>query len=131
MAGTSAREAPSSSAVSGDSRLPRIARDTTTVAPRAAALPAPSTGSRASGSLRRMIGSRYPISAMRSTPRTPGTVSSAWGSSGLRPEARRNSPSGVRTAAAQWSRLCTKIPLRSAMPPSRTVSLAVVLTFSV
>ena len=61
----------------------------------------------------------------------PGTASSPAGSSGLRPEARRSSPSGVRTAAAQWSRLCTKMPFRRAMPPSRTVSPAFVPTFSV
>ena len=49
-------------------------------------------------------------------------------SSGLRPEAILTSPAGVRTAAAQWSRLCTKMPFRSAIPPSRTRSVDSALT---
>ena len=48
----------------------------------------------------------------------------ASGRSGLRPDASLTSPSAARTAAAQWSRLWTRIPFRSAIPPSLSIGRA-------
>src|SRR5262245_39232337 len=55
-------------------------------------------------------------------PRTPGRRSEARPPrSGLRPDATLISPSRARTAAAQWVGPWTSSPLRSAMPPSRSL----------
>ena len=80
-------------------------------------------GRRASGSARFTSGITTIASASFTTPRIPGRRAAARPpSSGLRPEATFTSPSSVRTAAAQCVGPCTSRPLRSAMPPSRSLS---------
>ena len=118
MAGASAAAAASDSATTGCRRLRRTAWASTAEPASAAPIPVPSIGSRASGSRRRTTGSSQAASAMRATPRRSGVRATASGMSGLRPDAIRISPSSVRTAAAQCSRLCTMMPFRRAMPPS-------------
>ena len=77
-------------------------------------------GSRASGSARLTSGMTAKASASRATPRTPGTPSAAR-SRGLRPEATFDLAGAVRTAAAQCVGPWTSRPLRSAMPPRRSL----------
>ena len=81
-------------------------------------------GSCASGSARLTSGITAIASASFTTPRRPGTPLGGAAAEGracgpTRPRARR---SRVRTAAAQWVGPCTSSPLRSAMPPSRSLS---------
>src|SRR3954451_15481170 len=60
-------------------------------------------------------------SPRRTTPRTPGRFSTAC-TRGLRPEAVAIEPSRRRTDAAQCVGPWTSRPLRSAMPPRRSLS---------
>src|SRR4051812_23245161 len=94
--------------------------------PAAAAIIAPTTfaswnGSRASGSARLTSGMTTIASPRRTTPRTPASFSTAL-ARGLRPEAVAIVPSRRRTAAAQCVGPWTRRPLRSAMPPRRSLS---------
>ena len=82
-----------------------------------------SNGSRASGRRRRTSGSTAIASASFSGPRTSGALAASSGAiRGFGSEATAISPSGPRTAAAQWVGPWISSPLRSAIPPRRKVS---------
>ena len=101
----------------------RMACPPSAAAPIAPSVRASCMGSRAAGSARLTSGITAIASASLTTPRTPGMRSATRPlRRGLRPEATWISPESARTAAAQWVGPCTSRPLRSAMPPSRSLS---------
>src|SRR3954466_10794902 len=108
--------------------MPRVRRRTTTPAVAVAAATATtvrsSNGSLASGSARRTSGITAIASPRRTTPRMPGMRPTAPRTRGLGPDPTAIVPSALRTAAAQCSRPWTSRPLRSAMPPRRSLASA-------
>ncbi len=97
------------------------------VAPIAATTRRSSKGSRAAGSRRRTSGRTARASASFSGPRRPGMRPASLGaSSGLRSDTTSTRPSESRTAAAQCVGPWISNPFRSAIPPSRSFSEAMI-----
>src|SRR5581483_9931825 len=102
----------------GDPRRARTAIPLTSIEPSTTGR---SNARRASGSARRIRGSRSIASRSRAGPRRSGLVTSAPRTTFL-PDATLSSPSGVRTATAQAVGPWTSTPFWSAIPPRRSFS---------
>ena len=125
-AGRNATPAAAISLVPAERRDRRSARAATAVPRIAASTLGRSNGKRACGIARRTIGSNANASARTIGPRSTGMRLRAAGARcGFRPAAMCSTPSSPRTAQPHDVGPCTSTPFWRAIPPSRTVSSAI------